>query len=150
VEGGSVRHSSRVVSLQSPTVFPPLPHIQTDLFFFQQGDLRSAALVPSMRPLHHTPHKPPLLFLITHPKLPYNIKHNVERVSRALLQPLMPQTLREDPPAALPRAEPGERAPPGICEETRVDGAPRTRAVYCAAAPRTPAETGAAASWRWQ
>lgn len=41
-----------------------------------------------MRPLHHTPRKP--LFIITHLKLPYNIKYNVERVPRALLQPPMP------------------------------------------------------------
>jgi hypothetical protein len=59
---------------------------------------------------------------------------------RALLQPLMPQTLRKDPSAALPRAEPCERAAPDICEETRVDGASCARAVYGAPAPRTPAE----------
>src|SRR6267154_2529073 len=92
--------------------------------------------------LHHTPHKPSSP--ITHTTLPHNVEHNVKRgVPRALLQPLMPQTLRKYPSAALPRAEPRKRAAPNICEETHVNGALRTRAVYSAAAPRTPTEAGA-------
>jgi hypothetical protein len=88
--------------------------------------------------LLYTPHKPSSR--ISHPTLSHNIEHNLKRVPRALLQPLMPQTLRKDPSAALPRAEPRERATPNICEEARVDGASRSRAVYGAAAPRAPTE----------
>jgi hypothetical protein len=91
--------------------------------------------------LHHTPHKPPSH--IPHPTLPHNIEHNVKRgVPRALLQPLMPQTRGKDSSAALPHAEPCERAAPNIREETRVYGSSRARAVYGAAAPRTPTEAG--------
>jgi hypothetical protein len=131
-----------------PSLHPPDP----DFFFlFPQGDIRSAAHVPRMRPLHHAPHQPqPILLILPRPTLPHNVRHNLERVPRALLQPPVPQALREDAPAALPRAEPGERAPPRIREETRVDGAPRTRAVHRAAAPRTPTETGASAGRWWR
>src|SRR6267154_1212511 len=99
--------------------------------------------------LHHTPHKPSSH--ITHPTLPYNVEHNVKRaVPCTLLQPLMPQTLRRDPSAALPCAEPSKRTAPNIREETRLDGASCTRAVYSAAAPRTPTEAGSSAGWHQQ
>src|SRR6267154_1029531 len=79
--------------------------------------------------LHHTPHKPSSP--ITHPTLPHNVEHSVKRaMPRALLQPLMPQMLRKEPSATLPRAEPRKRAAPYIREETRVDCASCTRAVY--------------------
>jgi hypothetical protein len=78
--------------------------------------------------LQHAPHKPPSH--ITHPTLPHNIEHNVKRVPRALLQPLMPQMRGKDSSAALPHAEPCERAAPNIREETRVYGSSRARAVY--------------------
>src|SRR6266849_9111799 len=98
--------------------------------------------------LHHTPHKPSSH--ITHPTLPHDIEQIVDRVPCALLQPLMLQTLGKDSSAALPRAEPRERATPDICEETRVDGASCARAVYGAAAPRTPTEAGASTGWHQQ
>ena len=94
--------------------------------------------------LHDTPHKPSSH--ITYPTLPNNIEHDVKRVPCALLQPFMPQTLRKDPSAALSRAERRERATPNICEETRVDGASRSRTVYGEAALRTPTEAGAISS----
>src|SRR5216683_6637222 len=96
-----------------------------------------------MHSLYHTAHRPPLVLIVPHPTLP----HNIGRVPRALLQPLVPQTLREDARAALPRAEPSERAPPRVREEALVDGAPRARAVYSAATPCVPA-AGASASAR--
>jgi len=80
MERGSVHHSSRV------------------------GNLRSANHVPSMRPLHDTPHEP--AFNIAHPTLPHNIGRDVERVSRALLQPLMPHTIRKDTPLLCPVQNP--------------------------------------------
>ena len=48
--------------------------------------------------------------------------------------------------AALPRAEPCERATPNICVETHMDGASCARAVYVVAALRTPTEAGAPAA----
>ena len=106
-----------------------------------------------MHALHHAAHKPPLRLFLPHHELPHDVQHTLEHMPRALLQPPLPQALRKDAPAALPRAEPGERASLGIREETRMDGAPRARAVYRAAAPRTPAEAGPSAGrqwWRWR
>ena len=95
--------------------------------FFNKGHLRSTARIPSMRTLHHTPYTIFVLILII------LARPTMRRYSMpsALLQRPLSQALRKDAPAALPRAEPGERAPPRIREETRVDGAPRARA--CAA-----------------
>ena len=63
-----------------------------------------------MRTLHHPAHRTSLVLVLARPTLHYDL----ERVPRALLQSLVPQTLRDDPSAPLPRAEPGERAPPCV------------------------------------
>ena len=158
MERGSFYHSTGVVSLHhsacavykthpSP-ISPPNHDIQTDFCFCEQGDLRSAARVPSMCILHHTPHKPSSR--ITYSKLSHNVEPNVKRLPRALLQRLMPQMLRKDSSTALPRVEPCKRATPSIHEETCADGTSCIRAMYGSAAPHTLTEAGTLAGQHQQ
>jgi hypothetical protein len=55
-----------------------------------------------MYTLHHTPHKP--LSRITYRTPPHNIEHNVKRIPRTLLQPLMthPLLCPTQNPASIP------------------------------------------------
>jgi hypothetical protein len=69
--------------------------------------------------VHTAPHPPQTI--VSH-HLSYNVKHNLERVPRAILQPLMPQTLRKDSSTALPRAEPCERTTPNTNRSRGVSG----------------------------
>jgi hypothetical protein len=93
-----------------------------------------------MHSLHYATPGPSLaiVLVIPRPTLPYKLE-GVPCVNRgAILQQIVPQTLREDALAALSRAEIWECVPPRVRDEVRADDASRARAMYRAAAPCAP------------